>query len=165
MTVEQGIEAATARPINVLVADESDSLRALVRITLTSQGWSVIEASTGLDAALKEQRALEERGMRKRLGEVLREDGAVSAPAIDRALLEQMHARAVGAERGRACVLIVDDHLAVREGLKSLIREDDTLEVVGEAGDAGQGPRPGRRAPPDLRLRANRQPGRRGLPL
>src|SRR5712664_2676314 len=46
MTVEQVGEAST-RPINVLVADDSASMRALVRITLTSQGWSVIEAETG----------------------------------------------------------------------------------------------------------------------
>ncbi len=274
MTVE-GNEAASVRPINVLVADDSDSLRALVRITLTSQGWSVIEASTGeaaramarearpdliilditfgdfgpdglavcadlkadpatavipvvmltahddaaqrrraeaagadayvtkpfgplelmavlrgvlaaapatptlgvllldagavepttLDAALKEQRALEDRGTRKLLGNVLRDKGVLSGPALDRALLEQMHTRAVSGERGRARVLVVDDHLAVREGLKSLIREDDTLQVVAEAADATQGLRLARRHQPDIIVLDNEMPGMTGLQL
>lgn len=34
----------------VLVADDSDALRLLVRITVESQGWSVLEAGTGHDA-------------------------------------------------------------------------------------------------------------------
>src|SRR6267142_5312928 len=51
-TVERGkTTTPAARPINVLVADDSDSLRSLVRITLTSQGWSVREAATA-EAAL-----------------------------------------------------------------------------------------------------------------
>lgn len=34
----------------VLVADDSEGLRLVMRITVESQGWSVLEASTGYDA-------------------------------------------------------------------------------------------------------------------
>ncbi|HKW79198.1 MAG TPA: response regulator, partial [Candidatus Limnocylindria bacterium] len=39
-----------AKPLSVLVADDSAGLRALVRITISSQGWSVIEAENGARA-------------------------------------------------------------------------------------------------------------------
>ena len=48
--------SAAPRPITVLVADDSASLRALVRITLHSQGWEVVEAATA-EAALAAARA------------------------------------------------------------------------------------------------------------
>ena len=275
MAVQQRNAAAGTRPINVLVADDSDSLRALVRITLTSQGWSVIEAATAeaaraltrevrpdlvilditfgdtgpdglalcaelkadpstavipivmltahedpaqrrraeaaradayvtkpfgplelmavlrgvlvaapetpslglllldagaveatvLEDALLEQRQLVDGGTPTRLGDMLVDRGVVSGAALDRALLEQMHARAVEGERGRVRVLVIDDHLAVREGLKSLIREDPTLEVVGEAADAEQGLRLARRHQPDIVILDNEMPGMSGLEL
>ena len=34
----------------VLVADDADALRLVVRITVESQGWSVLEAASGIDA-------------------------------------------------------------------------------------------------------------------
>jgi len=36
---------------------------------------------------------------------------------------------------GRTRVFIVDDHPIVREGLRTLLREEEDIEVVGEAGD------------------------------
>jgi len=262
------------RPITVLVADDSASLRTLVRITLRSQGWEVVEAETGrealalarttpppdlaifdvdfgdagpdgvavcaelkadpatasipitvltahddaqeraraqaagadafigkpfgpleltealrrllparqdapalgvllldagaiqpaeLDSALDEQRVFVQRGDTKRLGDVLLAHGAVSTAALDRALLEQMHARALRAEGTRSRVLIVDDHLAVREGLKSLIKEEEDLEIVGEAADATEGLRLARRHQPGLIVLDNEMPGRSGI--
>jgi DNA-binding NarL/FixJ family response regulator len=40
-----------------------------------------------------------------------------------------------GAERPRLRVLLVDDHLVVRVGLRALLGTDPGVEVVGEAGD------------------------------
>lgn len=275
MSVEQESTAARPRPISVLVADDSASLRALVRITLTSQGWSVSEAETAeaalaatrqtrpdlvvlditfgdtgpdglavcaelkadpatttipivvltahddpaerrraeaahadafvtkpfgpldlmgtlhelmpaasgtpalgvllldagavepmvLEAALAEQRVLVGRGTPKRLGDVLREHGSVSAPALDRALLEQMHARAMSSAAGRARILVIDDHAAIREGVKSLVSEDETLEIVGEAADADEGLRLARRHHPDVIVLDDEMPGRSGIDL
>src|SRR5689334_19836957 len=53
--VEMGAEA---RPITVLVADDSASIRSLVRITLTSQSWSVIEAETAEEAMATARRRM-----------------------------------------------------------------------------------------------------------
>jgi CheY-like chemotaxis protein len=271
--VERGTEA---RPISVLVADDSVSLRALVRITLTSQGWTVSEAETAhealektrgerpdlvildinfgdtgpdglavcrelktdpktamipiviltahddplerarsedahanafvtkpfgpldllqvlhrlmpaspaapalgvylldagavepiaLEAALEQQREANEQGTPKRLGDVLLERGVVSGPALDRALLEQMHARAAsGAVQHTVRVLVVDDHMAIREGLKALINGEEGFEVVGEAVDAEEGLRLARRHRPDVIVLDNDMPGRHGLDI
>src|SRR6266850_1247014 len=237
-TVERGkTTTPAARPINVLVADDSDSLRSLVRITLTSQGWSVREAATaeaalaltretrpdlvilditfgdtgpdGLavcaelkadpatatipivmltahdDPAMRRRaeaaqanafvtkpfgpldlmRTLVDRGTPKRLGDVLLERTGVTGAALDRALLEQMHSRATRSTGSKVRVLVIDDHIAVREGLKSLIGEDDAMEVVGEAADADEGLRLARRHHPDVIVLDNEMPGRSGIQL
>jgi DNA-binding NarL/FixJ family response regulator len=270
--VERGNEA---RPISVLIADDSTSLRALVRITLTSQGWDVSEAETAeaalamtrslrpdlailditfgdtgpdglaicrelksdpktamipiviltahddpleraraedahanafvtkpfgpldllgvvrklmpstpaapalgvylldagavepiaLEAALEEQKEAVQHGTPKRLGDVLLQRGSVSGSALDRALLEQMHARAVGGTVHTIRVLVVDDHMAVREGLKALINGEEGFEVVGEAVDADEGLRLARRHRPDIIVLDNEMPGRHGLDI
>jgi len=270
--VERGTEA---RPISVLIADDSVSLRALVRITLTSQGWEVSEAETAhealektrslrpdlaildinfgdsgpdglaicrelktdpktamipiviltahddpleraraedaradafvakpfgpldllavvrklipattgaaalgvylldagavepiaLEAALEEQKESVQQGAPKRLGDVLLERGSVSGSALDRALLEQMHARATTGTVHDVRVLVVDDHMAVREGLKALINGEDGFEVVGEAVDAEEGLRLARRHRPDVIVLDNEMPGRHGVDI
>lgn len=124
----------------------------------------VVEPTT-LERALDEQRELIGKGTPKRLGDVLLARGLVSAPALDRALLEQAHARAVHAEAGRTRVLVIDDHVAVREGLKALIQSDAALYVVGEAADVDEGLRVARRHHPDVVVLDNEMPGRSGLDL
>jgi len=121
--------------------------------------------STVLEAALAEQQDLVDRGMPKRLGDVLLERGRVSGGALDRALLEQMHSRATRDAGSKARVLVIDDHAAVREGIKSLIGEDETMEVVGEAVDAEEGLRLARRHHPDVIVIDNEMPGRSGIDL
>jgi DNA-binding NarL/FixJ family response regulator len=49
-------------------------------------------------------------------------------------------------------VLIVDDHAVVREGLRSFLELQDGLEVVGEAGDGGEGVDAAERLRPDVIL-------------
>lgn len=269
------VQGGEKRPVTVLVADDSASIRSLVRITLTSQGWTVIEAETAeramamarerqpdlailditfgetgpdglavcaelkadpetaaipiivltahddpaerrradaaganafvgkpfgplelmnvsrdliaaapgapalgiflldagaveptvLERALIEQRELVQQGRPKRLGDVLLERGMVSSTALDRALLEQMHARSLKAEEARAQVLIIDDHAAVREGLKALIRGEEGLDVVGEAADPAEGLRLARRHQPDVIVLDNEMHTGSGLDL
>ncbi|MBN1317515.1 MAG: response regulator transcription factor [Anaerolineales bacterium] len=49
-------------------------------------------------------------------------------------------------------VLVVDDHVVVREGLCALIRERPDLEVIGEAADGNQAVKMARELEPDIIL-------------
>lgn len=117
-----------------------------------------------LEAALAEQRALDENGTKRRLGDVLVGRGAATPVDIERALLKQMRAR----ERRRTGVprvLIVDDHRAVRDGLRQLIVTDPGLEIAGEASDATEALRLASATSPDVIVLDNEMPGRRGLDI
>jgi DNA-binding NarL/FixJ family response regulator len=52
----------------------------------------------------------------------------------------------------RTRVLIVDDHMLVREGLRRILQAQDDMEVVGEAGDAGDAVETAGRESPDVVL-------------
>src|SRR3979411_2180954 len=60
-------------------------------------------------------------------------------------------------------VLIADDHLAVREGLRSLIDPDPDFKVVGEAADGNEAARKALELRPDLIVLDNSMPGMTGL--
>src|SRR5687767_13852708 len=60
-------------------------------------------------------------------------------------------------------VLVADDHLAIREGIRSLLAPDDELLVVGEAADGVQASRMALELKPDLILLDNSMPGKTGL--
>src|SRR5712691_11614633 len=60
-------------------------------------------------------------------------------------------------------ILIADDHLAVREGIRSLIDPDPDYEVVGEAADGNEAARKALELRPDLILLDNSMPGLTGL--
>ncbi len=56
-------------------------------------------------------------------------------------------------------VLIADDHAIVREGLRSLLEEEQDIEVVGEAGSGEEAVRQVERLRPDVVLMDLRMPG------
>src|SRR5439155_1098568 len=60
-------------------------------------------------------------------------------------------------------ILIADDHLAVREGLRSLIDPDPDFKVVGEAADGNETARKALELRPDLIVLDNSMPGMTGL--
>ncbi|MBE7419669.1 MAG: response regulator [Ideonella sp.] len=63
----------------------------------------------------------------------------------------------------RIRILVVDDHTLFRRGLTALLARDDALEVVGDAGDAGEALRKVEALAPDLILLDNHLPGVNGV--
>lgn len=60
-------------------------------------------------------------------------------------------------------VLVVDDHNLFRRGLIALLSQNPELQVVGEAGDAGEAQRHASDLQPDVILLDNHLPGARGV--
>lgn len=60
-------------------------------------------------------------------------------------------------------LLVVDDHNLFRRGLIALLSQNPNLQVVGEAGDAGEAQRRAADLQPDLILLDNHLPGARGV--
>ena len=60
-------------------------------------------------------------------------------------------------------ILIADDHLAVREGVRSLLELEDDFQVVGEAADGREAARKALELKPDLIVLDNSMPGMTGL--
>lgn len=56
-------------------------------------------------------------------------------------------------------ILVVDDHTLFRRGLTALLSRDPGLEVIGDAGDAGEAQRRAKELQPDLILLDNHLPG------
>ncbi len=60
-------------------------------------------------------------------------------------------------------VLIVDDHAMFRDGLRAVLEQQDDLQLVGEAGDAGAAVRLDGELKPDVILMDLHLPGRSGI--
>jgi two-component system nitrate/nitrite response regulator NarL len=60
-------------------------------------------------------------------------------------------------------LLIIDDHVLIRRGLRALLSQYPDLSVTGEAGDAGEGLRAAESLQPDVVLLDNHMPGVRGV--
>ena len=62
-------------------------------------------------------------------------------------------------------VLIVDDHVVVRRGLRSMLADAEDIEIVGEASNAGEALERATSLRPDITLLDIRMPGMDGLRL
>ena len=60
-------------------------------------------------------------------------------------------------------ILLVDDHALFRRGLVALLGEEPAMQVVGQAGDAGEAIRLAAQLQPDIVLLDNHLPGVRGV--
>lgn len=60
-------------------------------------------------------------------------------------------------------ILIIDDHTLFRRGLIALLARDARLQIVGDAGDAGEGLRRAQELQPDVILLDNHLPGVLGI--
>jgi DNA-binding NarL/FixJ family response regulator len=60
-------------------------------------------------------------------------------------------------------ILIVDDHILLRAGLRALLTQDQRFEVVGEAGDGREAIRAVGQLVPDLVLMDLSMPGMNGI--
>ena len=58
----------------------------------------------------------------------------------------------MNAPEGRIRILVVDDHTLFRRGLTALLGCDAALQVVGDAGDAGEAQRKAEALKPDVTL-------------
>lgn len=66
-------------------------------------------------------------------------------------------------DTARIRTLVVDDHTLFRRGLTALLARDEALQVVGDAGDAGEAQRKAEALRPDLILLDNHLPGVNGV--
>jgi CheY-like chemotaxis protein len=105
-----------------------------------------------LEPVLEEQRRFESEGVKVPLGELLQRRGRISAADLERALERQRTADAPMPRAGKTRVLIADGHLAVRDGLRALLAEEDDIEVVGIAVDGDDALRLIRERRPDVAL-------------
>lgn len=104
-----------------------------------------------LEVALEEQRRFRSEGIAMPLGEMLLRDGSVKARDVDRALERQRASTISSGSAHRAIrVLIADDHLAVRDGLRAMLVEEDGFTVVGIAADGDEALRLLRERRPDV---------------
>ena len=60
-------------------------------------------------------------------------------------------------------VLIVDDEVLIRDGLRAILELEEDMEVVGEAGDGSEAVRQTREVAPDVVLMDVRMPGTDGI--
>ena len=66
-------------------------------------------------------------------------------------------------EAERLRVLIVDDHALFRRGLQMVLKQEDDIDVVGEAGDGNEAVREAQDTMPDVILMDVRMPRRSGI--
>ncbi|MFA5451309.1 MAG: response regulator transcription factor [Dehalococcoidales bacterium] len=67
------------------------------------------------------------------------------------------------AEHTQIKVLLVDDHIIVREGLKSLLQDDADIQIAGEAGDGIEALKRAEELKPDVILMDILMPDRSGI--
>jgi DNA-binding response OmpR family regulator len=89
-----------------------------------------------LETTLQEQEHFRNVGLEMPLGEMLLRRGNVKPEDVERALDRQRASTAIAEDTDRRIrVVIADDHLAIRDGLRAMLVEEDGFNVVGIATD------------------------------
>jgi DNA-binding NarL/FixJ family response regulator len=96
-----------------------------------------------------------------RIGEILVREGAVTVEDVERALDRQRDL--AEASRRRVRVVIADDHLAIRDGLRAVLDDEDGFDVVGVAADGADALALIRERRPDVAILDNEMPRMTGL--
>jgi len=119
---------------------------------------------TQLERALAEQRLRQD--PRPSVGEILVELGFANESEVRRALLRQQRSRDYASAPRPAKqirVVVADDHLSVREGLRAVLSTDEGFELVGVASDGEEALEIVRAQQPDLVVLDSDMPKRTGL--
>jgi two-component system NarL family response regulator len=80
-----------------------------------------------------------------------------------KSIAKDRHAGASTGEAEKLRVLIVDDHALFRRGLQMVLKQEDDIEVVGEAGDGSDAVNKAQESMPDVILMDVRMPRRSGI--
>jgi DNA-binding response OmpR family regulator len=117
-------------------------------LLLVDEGWLQPEQ---LEDALEQQQRFRSEGIEMRLGEMLLRGGRVKPTDLARALERQRETASVAdGPKGLIRVLIADDHLAIRDGLRAMLVREDGFEVVGIAADGEEALHLIRKRQPDV---------------
>lgn len=89
--------------------------------------------------------------------------GCVTLPGRPDHRVETEETNGIGYMNQRIRVLLVDDHLLVRQGIRTLLSEEGSIQIVGEAGDGVEAILKARHCRPDVILMDLHMPRKSGI--
>jgi CheY-like chemotaxis protein len=164
-----GVTAYLAKPFGV--RDLINTLASVIGLTPSRTPLGLVLLDEGhvgpddLELTLEEQRRLGASGIRVRLGDLLQRKGKVTAADVDQALARQQDTAASSAGGRPIRVVIADDHLSIRDGLRSLLADEYGIQLAGVALDGTEALRLLREQRPEVAILDQSMRGRTGLEL